>query len=288
MPIHPLAQDVLLRVTRGMDARELRDWIFAFWHRIAEVERIAARETRRPCAQDDLERLDLPIDAGGGVLLYRPSVGGMNWLRTNAAEWWGNDVRRYTLALAYVCAHREKNALATCRTKAGAWLRIKAWAFAARTSEEALRRAALALLPPPDDSLKWFAAPGDSAGDGEELDLMQVALLLSKKTGQPPEYWLWEASDDDFWGGYCSLLDEAEAQDWKHESPTCWWRRQRRALLKAETELQAATAAWKKERAEKAAKKAAKNADNVKPPLDTDAPDARNESGLKKEGSENG
>lgn len=251
MALHPLAQDAILRVTRGMDVAELRQWLFDFGDRVGVLDGIARRESRRPCSQDDLERLDLPLDAGNGVLLWRPSVGGMNWLRTRASEWWGGNVRRYTLALAYVCAHREKNALEACRTRTGAWLRVLAWAVKAGCGEETLRRAALALLPPPDDSLAWFAAPGDGEGDGGEADLAAIAALLARKYGQSPEYWLWEASDDDFWGAYCGLVDEAEARDVKHENPGCWWRRQRRALLKAETELQEATAAWRDARAKK-------------------------------------
>lgn len=244
--LHGLATEALLRLTRGFDAAEYRDWIIQFGDRLAELDRIARRETRRPASQDDLERLDLPLDAGRGVLLYRPSVGGMNWLRTKAAEWWGGDVRKYTLALAYVCAHRDKDSIVRVRRRFEAWVRIKAWAVATRCAEETLRRAAISLLPPSDDSSHWFTMLGD--GDGEAIDLAAIATAIAGKCGGTPEHWLWEASDDDFWGAWCGLLDRAESADFKHENPRCWFRRHRRAVLKCETALQADTDAWLAER----------------------------------------
>lgn len=241
--LHPLAKDGVIRLTRGMDAATLAAWWVRFFSEVSELDRIARRENRRPVSQDDLERLDLPLDVGRGILLYRPSVGGMNWLRTRAAEWWGGDVRRYTLALAYVCAHRDKESIVTVRRRVAAWLRIKAWAVRTRVPEEALRRAAVALLPPPDDSIKWYAMPDDGGGDGD-VDLAAIAAAIAEKMGGTAEHWLWETSDDDFWGAWCGLMDKSEAFDREHENPRCWWRRQRRALLKCETALKADTAAW--------------------------------------------
>lgn len=243
--LHPLAQDAYIRLTRNMEPATAIDWWVAFFDRVAEVDAIARRESRRACSQDDLERLDLPFDCGHETYLYRPSVGGMNWLRTKASEWWGKDARKYTLALAYVCAHREKNAIAQARTRLGAWARITVWAIKTRVSEEALRRAAIALLPPPDDSISWFAMEGEGNGGGGEADLMAIAATLAKEYGQSPEYWLWEASDDDFWGAFVSIIDRMEAEgDPKHEAPSCWWRRHRRALMKCEQALRADTEAW--------------------------------------------
>ncbi len=255
--LHGLALGALQRLTRGMDAGEFRAWVVAFFDRIAELDRISRRENRRPVSQDDLERLDLPLDAGRGVLLYRPSVGGMNWLRTRAAEWWGGDVRRYTLALAYVCAHRDKESIVTVRRRVAAWLRIKAWAIGTRVSEEALRRAAIALLPPSDDSLRWYTMPEDGDCADADIDLSAIAAAIAEKMGGTAEHWLWETSDDDFWGAWCGMMDKAEAYDRDHENPRCWWRRQRRALLKVETALQEDTAAWLAERRARAAEKAA-------------------------------
>lgn len=261
--MHPLAQDAYIRVSRGMDAATLSAWTVRFFRDLAELDAIARRESRRPIAQDDLERLDLPLDVGRGVLLYRPSVGGMNWLRTKAAEWWGNDVRKYTLALAYVCAHRDKDSIVTVRRRVAAWLRVKAWAVGTRVSEEALRRAAIALLPPTDDSLKWYAMPDDGDGSDADIDLAAIAAAIAEKMGGTPEHWLWETSDDDFWGAWCGLMDKSEAYDREHENPRCWWRRQRRALLKIETALQEDTAAWLAERRAKAAGKAHKAGDGA-------------------------
>ena len=245
--LHPLALDAYLRLTEGFAEGDLHDWIVAFFDRLAELDRIARRETRRPASQDDLERLDLPLDCGNGVLLYRPSVGGMTWLRTRAAEWWGNDVRSYTLALAYVCAHREKDAITAVQRRGSAWLRIKAWAIATRCGEEALRRAAIALLPPEDESSRWFFPPGEDP-DGEPIDLGNIAFAIAKHCGKSPAYWLWEASEDEFWTAYCSIIDELEAKDYEHKNPDCWWRRQRRALFKCNMALKADTEKWLAER----------------------------------------
>lgn len=240
--MHPLAQDALYRLTAEIGDREtLQEFFVRFWGRLEELDRLARRERRRPASQDDLERLDLPLDCGG-VLLYRPTVGGMNWLRTKAAEWWGDNVRKYTLALAYVCAHRGKESIASVRRRFAAWMRIKAWAIGTRAGEEALRRAAVSLLPPPDDALAWFYMPGDEACAG--MDLAQVALALSKEYGQTPGHWLWEVADDDFWGAFCGMLDQAEAADDKHEDENGWWRLHRRALARCEQALERDVKAW--------------------------------------------
>lgn len=262
--LHGLATEALLRLTNGFDAEEYRDWIIRFGDRLAELDRIARRDTRRPCSQDDLERLDLPLDAGRGVLLYRPSVGGMTWLRTRAAEWWGNDVRRYTLALAYVCAHRDKDAITAVQRRGSAWLRIQAWAIATRCGEEALRRAAIALLPPEDESARWFFPPGENP-DGEPIDLGYIAFALAKHCGKAPEYWLWEASEDEFWAAYCSIIDELEAKDYEHKNPDCWWRRQRRAIFKFNAALKADTEKWRAERRAKTQPPAAEPAPQAEP-----------------------
>lgn len=260
MPLHALAQDAFLRVVQLVPKDDLAAWVVEFAPRLAELDRLARRESRRPAAQDDIERLDLPLVVGRVIRLYRPSVAGMHWLRTKASEWWGGNVRKYTLALAYVCAHREKDALELAQTRLAAAARIKAWAWGTHCGEEVLRRAALSLLPPPDDSVAWFAAPGDG-GEDADVDLLAVAGVLAQKCGGSASHWLWEVSDDEFWGAYCGLMDVAEAEgDPKHESPSCWWRRQRRALAECERRLAQDTSAFAQKRAqerEEAARRAA-------------------------------
>lgn len=152
----------------------------------------------------------------------------------------------------------------------------------------ALRRAALALLPPPDDSLKWFEEPdapdGEDAGDGRPADLGALALALAAHFGQSPEYWLWECSDDDFWGAICLMHDEAEAEaDRDHRNADGWFLRHRRALARYERALAADVAAWMEaedakaaaEAAERAARKTAREAARAAqaaPPAPEEAP----------------
>lgn len=289
MSLHPLAQDALYRLTAPIEDRgRLERFFVRFWNRLEELDRLARREHRRPIAQDDLERLDEPLEVGG-VALRRPSVGARNWLAEHAARWWGmkdggqGSPRLFALAVAWAEAQRDAAAFDGARTRAGAWLRIRVWALKVRGSEEALRRAALALLPPPEDSLKWFEEPGDDDDDPEKPDLMGLALALAEKYGGTPGEWLWEKAEDDFWGAVCGLADAAEAAgDPQHDDPSGWWRRHRKAVVRCEQALEADVREWLA--AEDAAEAADKARREVRGPLDADAPDACNESGLKVDG----
>lgn len=257
--LHPLAQDGILRLTADFDRETLLDFFVDFHGRIRELDAVASRTRRRPCAQDDIERIDAPL-AVGKVLLRRPSPGAIEWLRTCASRWWGGDKRVYAFALAYACAHRDQAAMDALRSRAKASLVIWAWAVRSGASEEALRRAALALLPPPDESIDWFADP--DAPPPASPDLMDTALALSKEFGGSPSHWIYEVADDDFWGAVCNIYD-ADEQTKKDAiaDPDSWLYRHRRSLARCETALEQDLAAWIARRA--AAKEAA-----PKPPED--------------------
>ncbi|MBQ7252635.1 MAG: hypothetical protein IJS32_08555 [Kiritimatiellae bacterium] len=241
--LHPLAQDAFYRIVRDWTKEEVVAFAAAFFGRLREMDDLASRTHRRAASQDDIDRLDLPLVAGGAVL-RRPSVAAMEWLRTCAAKWWGKSPRAYTLALAYACAHRDRSAFDRLRSRPRASLRVWAWAVRQRAGEEALRRAAYALLPPPDDSLAWFAPPDDD-GDRTPPDLAEVALEIAKACGGTPEHWLWEVAEDDFWNAWLSILDDAEHADAKaRDNPESWWRRHRKALAACASALEADAAAW--------------------------------------------
>lgn len=255
--LHPLAQDGLLRITAGFDRDTLFEFFRVFHDRIRELNDVACRERRRPCAQDDIDRLDAPMIVGGTVF-RRPSPAAMQWLADCASNWWTGKRRAWTFALAYACGHREQAAFD------GLFSRLRAsvicWRFACsiRASEEAIRRAALALLPPADDSLRWFMSPdGEESCDDPRRDLASVALALSKRYGGTPDKWLWETADDDFWAAVAGMADEAEAErdaDQKHDDPDSWWRRYRRSLVACETELTEDAAKWTEARKTKEAR----------------------------------
>ena len=216
---------------------------------VDELHAIASRTTRRPAAQDDIERVDAPF-AIGGVVLRRPSTAALEWLRTNAARWWGDNIRSYQLAVAYACASRDREWLDRVSNRVKASFRISLWANNSGASEEALRRAAVALLPPHDDSEKWFEHPDGSAG-GTLPDLLGVALVLQKEFGQSVGYWLYDVSDDDFWGAFCLLQDEAEAVSKDAlGNPNSWIYRHRVALAKCEKALERDVIAWMQKRIE--------------------------------------
>ena len=243
--LHPLAQDGLLRITADFERQTLLDFFVAFHHRIRELDEVASRERRRPAAQDDIDRLDAPLVVGGSVL-RRPSAAAMQWLYGQAAQWWQGKRRAWTFALAYACAHREQSAFD------GMYSRIRAsaicWrhALSIRASEEAIRRAALSLLPPPDSSLRWFMGPDEAMSfDDPRHDLGAIALWLSKHFGGTVSHWLWEVAEVDFWNAAKNLSDESEdTADPKHESADSWWRRHRRAIARCETALEKDAAEW--------------------------------------------
>lgn len=247
--LHPLAQDGILRITADFDRETLADFYFRFFSRIRELDAVASRTSRRPAAQDDIDRLDLPLYVGR-VALRRPCPAGVQWLMTHALAWWGESSRVYGLAMAYVMAHRgNQDAIARLYGRAWASVKVWAWACTAGASEEALRRAARSLMPPPDASKKWFSSPDDPPD--ESPDLGAIALGLSKHFGQTPAFWLYDVADDDFFKAVCDLQDARDAEldaaalkaDRGHD-PDCWWVRHRAALAAIEKLLAAETADW--------------------------------------------
>ena len=252
--LHPLAQDGVYRLTADFDRQTLLDWFVRFHREIAELHAVASRETRRPASQDDIDRLDLPLIVGRRAL-RRPSVAAMEWLRTRAAAWWGRSTRAYTFALAFACAHRGRRDFDRLHSRPLASLTIWRWVIASCAPEEALRRAALSLLPPPDDSLRWFTSPED-APEGAP-DLMRLASMLAARFGQTAEHWLWEVSETDFWAAVCDIGDERDRerdQDslsaGRGHAEASWWMRHRTALKRCEDALEAGTAAWLESRKE--------------------------------------
>lgn len=248
--LHPLAFDGVNRLTANFDRETLADFYVRFFGSIRELDVVASRTSRRPCAQDDIERLDLPLVVGR-VVLRRPSVGGMEWLRTRASVWWGISTRAYTFALAYACAHRTREEFDLVQSRTMASLRVWMWVLASCASEEALRRAAISLLPPPDDSLAWFSTPGDDYDSSSKLDLMAIAMRLATEKGQTCQYWLWEVSNDDFWAAVCDLADKLDAKfnkaslkAGKGHADGTWWVLQRRALKRCEDRLEADVKKW--------------------------------------------
>ena len=246
--LHPLAQDGLFRITAHFDRQTLLDFFVAFHDRIQELDDLAARERRRPCAQDDIDRLDAPLVVGN-VAFRRPSAAAMDWLRTCAALWWGESTRAYTFALAFACAHRGEAAYVPLRSRPRASWACWRYCLGIRASEETIRRAALALLPPPDDSLRWFGS-ADGA-PGRAPDLLDIALRLVKVYGQTPAYWLYDVADADFWGAACNVADQADddlnlkaAEAGQSPGEHTWWRLHRRALARCETALEADALAW--------------------------------------------
>ena len=244
--LHPLAFDGVNRLTADFDKDTLADFYVRFFDAIQELHAVASRTRRRPTAQDDIERLDLPLVVGS-LLLRRPSVGGMEWLRTKASAWWGESTRAYSYALAFVCAHRNAATFDLLQSRTYASFHVWKWALQARTSEESLRRAALALMPPPDDSLRWFSDPDEQAQNTHAApDLGAIALSLTKHYGHTVSHWLWEVSDDDFWAATCDLNDDADAElsDESRHAKGTWWHRHRSALKRCEDALERDVAAW--------------------------------------------
>ncbi len=246
--LHPLAQDGIFRITADFDRDTLADFYVRFFARIRDLDAVASRTSRRPVAQDDIDRLDLPLHVGR-VALFRPCPAGLQWLKTHASAWWGENSRTYTFAMAYVMAHRGKKTLSLLYKRSEASLKIWAWACACGASEEAIRRAALALMPPPDESLRWFITP-DEPKD-EEDDLYSIALGLSKTYGHSITHWLFDSADEDFWKAVCDMQDSADAsrdaislQKGLGHDPDGWWYRQRSALAAIEKTLKAETKEW--------------------------------------------
>lgn len=253
--LHPLAKEILLRVAGGFDAATLLDFHIAFFTRLKDLDALASRTSRRACAQDDIDRLDAPLVVGR-VALRRPSVAAMDWLRTCAAPWWGNSRRAYAYALAYACAHREEAAFVPLRSKFRASFITWKWALRTGASDEALRRSALALLPPPDESLRWFANPDEpDVDDPNPPDLIAIATRLSAHNGGTVAHWLYEVADEDFWKAVCDFHDEDEAKTDKERmfngmdrAEDTWWKRHRKALVKCEEALTKDVAAWVEKR----------------------------------------
>lgn len=254
--LHPLAQDYLNRIVRDYDRETLWAFFRDFFLRIRELDAVCSRERRRCASQDDIERLDLPVMVAG-TPFRRPSVAGMTWLRHCAAQWWGEDRRMFLLAFAYACAHRDKEGLESLWGKEAATRAVTDFFDRLDASEEAVAKAALALQPQDDDALKWFATPGavDWVEGEYEPDLVSIALALSKKYGGTPQKWLWETSDDEFWGAFMDSIDETEADmgEKARDNPESWWRKHRHAILKCAEKLASDAARWKKERDEQAA-----------------------------------
>lgn len=242
--LHPLAQDGIYRITRDFSRDDLLAFFVAFHDRIRELDEVARRERRRPASQDDIDRLDLPVVVGSAIL-RRPSVAAVQWLRECAVKWWGHSSRTYSIALAYACAHREQAAFDALGGRLRARMICWRWALGIRASEEALRRAAIALTPPADDSLSWFASPDDDP-ENPAPDLAEVALSLSKHYGGTPAHWTWEVAEDDFWKAVCGIADakDAEREEAVKDDADSWWRRHRRALLACEGALEASAKAW--------------------------------------------
>lgn len=247
--LHPLAFDGVNRLTLDFDRDTLADFHVRFFDQIKELDSVACRERRRPCAQDDIERLDLPLVVGA-VLLRRPSAGAMEWLRTRAGAWWGESSRAYSFAVAYACGHRDAATYDRLQSRAVASFKVWRWALLAGASEEALRRAALSLMPPPDDSLRWFSDPDEPPEGQKAPDLGAIALLLCKHYGQTPSHWLWEVSDDDYWNALFDIHDDAEASlpDEKARAKGSWWNRNRHALKRCEDRLEADVKEWLEQR----------------------------------------
>lgn len=251
--LHPLAQDGVYRLTADFDRQTLLDWFVRFHDRIRELDAVASRELRRPAAQDAIDRLDLPLAVGRAVL-RRPSVAAREWLAECASAWWGESRRAYGLALAFACAHRGEEAFRPLRSRLRASWAVMRWALAQRASEEALRRAAIALMPPPDASARWFEDP-DARPSAGQPDLMAIAMQLSSRFGGTPSHWLWDVADEDFWNGLCDVQDEADAKadavskaKGEGHSDDSWWLRHRRALRRCEEQLEADTIAWIEDR----------------------------------------
>lgn len=255
--LHPLAKDGILRITADFDRDTLADFYLCFFHRIRELDAVASRTSRRPAAQDDIDRLDLPLVVGR-VALRRPSVAAMEWLRTRASAWWGGSRRAYTFALAYACAHRSREEFDCVQSRPMASLRVWAWVLSSCASEESLRRAALSLLPPPDDSLAWFSSPNENHGPDANLDLMAIATRVAAVKGQSAQHWLWEVSSDDFWSAVCDLADKLDAKfnraslkAGRGHADGTWWMVQRRALKRCEDCLEADVKKWLEARKKK-------------------------------------
>lgn len=251
--LHPLAQDGVYRLTADFDRQTLLDWFVRFHEAIRELDAVASRVLRRPAAQDDIDRLDLPLVVGQAIL-RRPSVAAREWLRSCASAWWGESKRAYGFALAFACANRGEEAYLPLRSRLRASLAVWRWVLGVRAGEEALRRAALSLMPPPDDSIRWFQAPDDPPDDASP-DLLAIAMTLSKQFGGTPSHWLWEVADDDFWKAFCDLQDEADAKadaisvaKGEGHSDDSWWLRHRRAIRRCEEQLETETLIWIEER----------------------------------------
>lgn len=255
--LHPLAQDGILRITAGFDRQTLADFFVVFHDRIAELNAVASRVRRRQLAQDDVDRLDLPLIVGRAVL-RRPSVAAREWLAECASKWWGRSTRAYTFALAFVCAHRDEKAYEALRSRWRASTACWAWVLGVLASEEALRRAAISLLPPPEGSLRWFSDPDDALSiDLAKPDLLAIATRLSREFGGTTGHWLWEVAEEEFWGAACDLADEADAkadtasiEAGQGHADGSWWRIHRRALVRCETALETDVQAWLKRRTE--------------------------------------
>ena len=258
--LHPLAQDGVLRISRNFDRDTLADFLVLFHDRIAELNAVASRTRRRPCSQDDIDRLDAPLVVGR-VVLRRPSAGAMEWLRTFAAQWWGKSSRAYAFALAWACSSRDQAAFDLARSRIRASVTAWKWALRSGASEESLRRAALALMPPPDDSLRWFSDPDEQAQNARAApDLGAIALSLSKTFGGTPEHWIWEVADDDFWKAVCDSHDDEEIKHAKQMAGVgqfnpdgTWWMRHRKALRDCEVAFESDVAAWLESRKPKEA-----------------------------------
>ena len=249
--LHPLAQDGFYRITRDFDRETLTAFAVDFHDRLRELNDLACRVRRRPCGQDDVDRLDAPIIVGN-VAFRRPCCAAMDWLRTCASAWWGTSRRAYTFALAFACGHRGEDAFLPLRSRPRASLACWRYCLGIRASEEAIRRASLSLLPPHDDSLRWFADPNEPESvDHDAPDLMAMAMRLSAKLGGTASHWLWDVADDDFWKAVCDLADEKDAEldaasiaAGKGRADGTWWKDHRRALARCETALESDAARW--------------------------------------------
>ena len=177
----------------------------------------AAGQYISPGQNSDATILDFPMEVGN-ALLWPLSVGALLWIKRYAAALARKNERMELLVYAFAMAHsRQPEILHDCVIGWKTKLKIFWWAAGVGASFRELDAAVSALLA---KGMELVDIPDKVAGYKRPVNAFEwggvVALLCQRYPATVPEYWLWQASEEEvsfFLSKISSIMPAGSAPD---------------------------------------------------------------------------
>jgi hypothetical protein len=156
-----------------------------------------AGKALHPAPADESLFLQLPIPCGN-VLLWPLSIGARVWFEDYGRPWFAGTGLLEEMAVAFCLAHsREPEVFRKELTSCGrARLKVALWAARLNATRRELNEAVGRCLAGEDSDLIEVEGPKPTAAPAA-ADYGDCVALLCHFFGESPDYWLWQAGDDE-------------------------------------------------------------------------------------------